>query len=69
MAPEPNPFAISTFNATKAAWMAKHDRAKAWSQFTAARDRGELEPRLRAAENALFPPVPEDPYAWVDDLG
>ncbi len=69
MAAEPNPFAISTFNATKAAWNAKHDPARAWCQFTAARDRGELAPSMRAAKDSLFPPAQvdeEDPYAWVD---
>ena len=35
------------------------------AQFQTAARRGRLDPHLAKVEAALFPPIPEDPYAWV----
>ena len=61
-----NPFEIGAgFNATRALQLCRDEPEVAKAQFQTAARRGRLDPHLAKVEAALFPPIPEDPYAWV----
>jgi hypothetical protein len=65
--PQANPYERETFNLTRAVRLAQTEPEKARAQFNAAARRGTLEATLATAEEALFPPPPVDPWAWIDE--